>query len=194
VLYLAVAPARDLGCRAAVAQVLADRIAVVAYVGQHGAWIAIALLHQPVVSRHVMGFAPTEYDPDGETCGVTTQMDLGTEPTARTTECLILLLGLFAGGAAMRSDDGAIDHLQHVQCAVAVSQRLKQKVPDARLAQRRHCFHPEFHLPNTAGKSRHGAPVRQIQSMPSNLCRWFLGGRPPSEQGGSQQGREDRPL
>jgi hypothetical protein len=32
-------------------------------------------------------------------------------------------------------------------------------------------------LPNTAGKSRHGAPVRQIQSMPSNLCRWFLGGR-----------------
>jgi hypothetical protein len=38
-------------------------------------------------------------------------------------------------------------------------------------------------LPNAAGKSRHGAPVRQIQSMPSNLCRWFLGGRPPREAG-----------
>jgi hypothetical protein len=43
-------------------------------------------------------------------------------------------------------------------------------------------------LPNTAGKSRHGAPVRQIQSMPSNLCRWFLGGRPPREQGAVTKG------
>jgi hypothetical protein len=55
------------------------------------------------------------------------------------------------------------------------------QAPDSH--QRRNCFHTEFHLPNTAGKSRHGAPVRQIQSMPSNLCRWFLGGRPPREQG-----------
>src|SRR5580704_2696678 len=48
--------------------------------------------------------------------------------------------------------------------------------------QRRNCFHTEFHLPNAAGKSRHGAPVRQIQSMPSSLSRWFLGGRPPREE------------
>jgi hypothetical protein len=33
-------------------------------------------------------------------------MDLGAEPTARTAQCLILLLSLFARGAAMRSDDG----------------------------------------------------------------------------------------
>jgi hypothetical protein len=43
-------------------------------------------------------------------------------------------------------------------------------------------------LPNTAGKSRHGAPVRQIQSMPSNLCRWFLGGRPPHEEAAVSKG------
>ena len=61
-------------------------------------------------------------------------MDLGAKPTARTTECLILLLGLCAGSAAMRSDDGAVDHLQHVQCAAAVRQHLKQQVPDARPA------------------------------------------------------------
>jgi len=47
---------------------------------------------------------------------------------------------------------------------------------------RRNCFHTEFHLPNAAGKSRHGAPVRQIQSIPSSLCRWFTGGRPPREE------------
>src|ERR1700735_520753 len=96
VLFLAVAPARDLECRAAVPLVMADRIAVVALVGQHGAGIAIALLHQPVVSRHVMGFALAEYDPGGETCGVATHVDLGAEPTARTAECLVLLLSLFS--------------------------------------------------------------------------------------------------
>src|SRR5580658_11048848 len=113
---------------------MADRIAVVALVRQHGAGIAIALLPQPVISRHVMGLALAEYHPDGETCGVATHMDLCAEPSARTSECLILLLDLFARGAAMRSDDGAVDHLQHVQCTAAVSQRLKQEVPDARLA------------------------------------------------------------
>src|SRR5271155_4435262 len=137
---------------------MADRIAVVALVGQHGAGIAIALLHQPLESRHVMGFALAEYDPDGETCGVATHMDLGAEPTARTTECLILLLGPFAGGATMRSDDGAVDHLQHVQCAAAVGQGLKQEVPDASLA-------PATEL------LPHGAPFaephRQIAPWPS---------------------------
>jgi len=49
-----------------------------------------------------MSLAFTEHDPDGETYGVAAQMDLGAEPTARTTERLIVLLGLFAGGAAMR--------------------------------------------------------------------------------------------
>src|ERR1700739_2598742 len=112
-------------------QVMADGIAVVALVRQHGSGIAVPLLHQPVISRHVMGLAFTEHDPDGETYGVATQMDLGAEPSARTTERLILLLGLFAGGAAMRPDDGAVDHLQHVQCATAVTQ------PEARGPRRR---------------------------------------------------------
>ena len=65
-----------------------------------------------------MGFALTEYDPDGETCGVATHMDLGAEPTARTAECLSLLLSPFAGGATMRADDGAVD-----QCAAETIER-----------------------------------------------------------------------
>jgi hypothetical protein len=48
--------------------------------------IAIALLHQRFVSRHIMGVALAEHDPDGETCGVATHMDLGAELAARTTE------------------------------------------------------------------------------------------------------------
>jgi hypothetical protein len=65
-----------------------------------------------------MSLAFTEHDPDGETYGVATQMNLGAEPTSRTTERLILLLGLCAGGAAMCPDDGAVD-----QCAAETTER-----------------------------------------------------------------------
>ena len=113
---------------------MADRIAVVALVYQHGTGIAIALFHQLIISRHVMGLTFAEYPPDGKTRGVATHVGLGAEPTARTAERLILLLGRFARGAAVCPNNGAVDHLQHVQCTAAVRQRLKQKVPDAGLA------------------------------------------------------------
>src|SRR5580658_1590487 len=173
---------------------MAYGIAVVALVRQHGAGIAVPLLHQPIVSRHVMSLAFTEHDPDGETYGVATQMDLGAEPTARATERLILLLGLFACGAAMRPDDGAVDHLQHVQCATAVSQRLEQEVPHARLAPATELLP---HGVPFAERGRQVAPRRSgsadpeyaIQPVPMVL-RWT-----PTTQGGHrQQGREDRPL
>ena len=83
----------------------------------------------------------------------------------------------------MRSDDMVLSIICNMSIVpAAVGQRLKQKVPDARLRTSDRCFHTEFHLPNAAGKSRHGAPVRQIQSMPSSLCRWFMGGRPPRDE------------
>ena len=61
---------------------MADRIAVVSLVRQHSAGIAIALLHQPVVSRHVVGFTLAESDANREAYGVATQMDFSAEPTA----------------------------------------------------------------------------------------------------------------
>src|SRR5208283_1413376 len=138
--------------------------------------------------------ALTEYDPDGETCGVATHMDLGAEPTARTAECLILLLGLFAGGAAMRSDDGAVDHLQHVQCAAAVSQRLKQKVPDAGLAPATELLP---HGVPFAERRRQVAPWRSSPTDPEYAVQpvpMVLGWTPATRGGGNQERREDRPL
>ena len=38
--------------------------------------------------------------------------------------------------------------------------------------------HTVAHGPKTSGKSRHGAPVLRIQSMPSRTCRRSRGGRP----------------
>jgi hypothetical protein len=50
-----------------------------------------------------MGLALAEYGPDGEATGVATHMDLGADPTARTAERLLLLVGLFARGASLSS-------------------------------------------------------------------------------------------
>ncbi len=38
-------------------------------------------------------------------------------------------------------------------------------------AQRRNCFHTEFQLPNSGGRSRHGEPVRMTQKTPSRTRR-----------------------
>jgi hypothetical protein len=46
-------------------------------------------------------------------------------------------------------------------------------------AHRRNCRKIEFQLPNSSGKSRHGAPVRINQNTASSTRRWFRGGRPP---------------
>jgi len=37
----------------------------------------------------------------------------------------------------------------------------------------------EFQLPNSSGRSRHGAPVRITQNTASSTRRWFRAGRPP---------------
>jgi hypothetical protein len=45
-------------------------------------------------------------------------------------------------------------------------------------AQRRNCRKIEFQLPNSSGRSRHGAPVRINQNVASITRRWLRGGRP----------------
>ena len=105
-----------------------------------------------------------------------------------------LLLSLFARGAAMRSDDGAVDHLQHVQCAAAVSQRLKQKVPDARLAPATELLP---HGVPFAERRRQVTPRRSGPADPEYAVQpmsMILGWTPATQGGGGQEGREHRPL
>jgi hypothetical protein len=45
-------------------------------------------------------------------------------------------------------------------------------------AHRRNCRKIEFQLPNSAGRSHHGAPVRINQNTASSTRRWLRGGRP----------------
>jgi hypothetical protein len=60
----------------------------------------------------VLGLSRTALTPAH---GIAAQMDFGGEPAARTAKCLNLNPACFAGGAAMRPDRCAVDHLQRVQ-------------------------------------------------------------------------------
>jgi hypothetical protein len=102
VLHLAVALGRDLRRRATILQVVADRVAVITLVRQHRARVAVALLHQLIVGRHIMGFTCCQYDTDGKACGIAAEMEFGGEPAARTAKCLKLNPAFLAGSAAMR--------------------------------------------------------------------------------------------
>jgi transposase len=51
---------------------------------------------------------------------------------------------------------------------------------DPQFAEKRNWRCTEFQLPSCSGRSRHGAPVRAIQKMASNVRRWSRGGRPRS--------------
>lgn len=54
--------------------------------------------------------------------------------------------------------------------------------------QRRNWRNIEFQLPNSAGRSRHGAPVRPIRKMASSTRRWLRASLPPRPQAGSTKG------
>ena len=164
-------------------QIMADCVAVVAFVGEHRARIAVPLLHQCIIGRDIVSFALGQLDGNGQTYGIAAEMDLGGEPAARTAECLSPNPALVTGSTAMRADDRAVDHLQRVKHAATVRQALQENVPNPRLTPTAKLPPDRIPVAQRSGRSRHGAPVRQIQSMPSMTRRWLAGGRPPRSEG-----------
>ena len=72
---------RDLGRRAAIAQVLANGIAVVALVCEHHTRITVPLFHQQIIGRDVVRLAHTQHRPDGAAEGVAADMDFTRKST-----------------------------------------------------------------------------------------------------------------
>ena len=125
-----------------------------------------------------MCLARGQHRPNGQTDRIATEVDFGAEPAARTAESLGL--GPPFSPAAQRC---ARMMVLSIICSMSRSPplsasacKITSHTPERH--QRRNCRQTEFHLPNWSGRSRHGAPVRQIQSAPSKVRRWFFGGRP----------------
>jgi len=194
VLHLAIALGRNFRRRATILQIVADRVAVIPLVRQHRARIAVALLHQRIVGRHIMGFTWRQYDTHGKADGIAAEVDLGGEPAARTAECLKLNPAFFTGGTAMRPDRGAVDHLQRVQLTAAIRQPLQQDVPRTRLTPAAEL--PPDRIP-VAECLRQVAPWYASAADPENTIQHppMVGWRAPATQrGGGNERLDDRPF
>ena len=61
--------------------------------------------------------------------------------------------------------------------------------------QRRNCRSTLDHLSNSSGRSRHGAPIRAIQKIPSRTRRWVVGLRAFGQGAGGQgETLKERPF
>ena len=135
-----------------------------------------------------MRLALAQHHSDGQPYSVATEVDLGAEPAPRTAEGVTLNPPF--SPAAQRC---ARTMVLSIICSMSRSPplsasacRMTSHTPERH--QRRYCRQTEFQLPNWSGRSRHGAPVRQTQSAPSNTRRWFSGGRPPRDEGVVRKG------
>jgi hypothetical protein len=135
-----------------------------------------------------------EYDTDGKACGIAAEMDFGGEPAARTAKCLKLNPAFLAGSAAMRSDRGAVDHLQRIQFTAAIGQPLQQDIPYARLTLATEL--PPDRIP-VAERLRQVAPWCASVPDPENTIQHppMVGWRAPvTQRSGGKERPDDRPF
>jgi len=115
-------------------------------------------------------------------------------PPREPAERLVLFRGSFAGGTAVRPDNGAVDHLQLVQCSAAVCERLKHQVPDARFAPTAELLphgvaFAELCWEIAPWHSRPAEPEYAVQFVP--VVFWWT---PATRAGRDQERSENRPL
>lgn len=177
VLDTAVTFGGDLGRAAAGSNFVADRIAVVALVGQHDVRIGIVLGHQIAEGGAVMGFTRREDQGERKTLSVGPSMDFGRKATARAAKSLVLSPPLApAAQWCARIEVLSTIWIASLPPPSARASNIRSHKP--LVVQRRYCRCAEFQLPNSSGRSRHGAPVRAIQKIAFSVRRWSRGGRP----------------
>jgi hypothetical protein len=130
-----------------------------------------------------MRLASAQHDGDGKAYRVAAEMDFGGEATTRAAKCLRLVppFSPAAQRCARLVVLSIICRASNSPPPSARACRMTSHTPERH--QRRNCRQTEFQLPNVSGRSRHGAPVRLIQSTPSSTRRWSAGGRPPVADG-----------
>lgn len=178
----------DFGCGAAITGILPDGVAVVSSISQQDAWVAVALIHQVGIGGAVVSLAGAQDDADGQSLGVGAEMDLGRETTSRTPKPLSLS-PFFKPAAQWCVRTMVLSIICIASAEPPPSARASSITSQTPLTvQRRNCRWMEFQLPSSAGRSRHGAPVRAIQKMASSTRRWLAGGRPPAAPGSARNG------
>ena len=88
----------------------------------------------------------------------------------------------------VRADDGAVDHLNCAIAGAAGHQGLENAFKYPGVAPTGIQRQMVFHLPKRSGKSRQGAPVRAIHTMPSSTRRLSREGRQARPRSGGRNG------
>ena len=81
-----------------------------------------------VIGSDIVGFTGGQNDPDRNSMRVGAQVDFARKPAPRAAQSLALVPPC-TGGAEVRPDDGALDHLQGVRLTAAIGEGLQQHIP-----------------------------------------------------------------
>src|SRR6185437_5613789 len=177
VLHAAVLLGRDFGRCAPCPDILADRVAVIAAIGEQHFGIDVMLGHQIEIGGAVVGFPWRQKETDRKTRSVGPKVDLGREAAARTAKSLVLSPP-FAPAAQWCARTMVLSIICRASPPPPSARAASIRSQSPLAVQRRNWRCTEFQLPNSSGRSRQGAPVRVIQKMASSVRRWSRAGRP----------------
>src|SRR6185437_13544928 len=179
VLHTAVLFGWDFGGSTPRADIVADRVAVVAAIGEQHVRVDVMLGHQIEIGGAVVGLPGRQKETDRKTLSVGPKVDLGREAAARTAKSLVLSPP-FAPAAQWCARTMVLSIICSASPPPPSARAASIRSHSSLVVQRRNWRCTEFQLPSSSGRSRQGAPVRVIQKIASSVRRWPRGGRPRS--------------
>jgi len=173
---LAMGTRRDGGANASLTQSAADRVGVVALVGEEVSRARLGERGHRFEGRAVRGFAAGEVEDERDALGITETMNFTGEPAPRAAKSLFASPP-FAPAAETWPRTVVLSMLWRELSAIAWAsvEATASQMPAS--LQRRKRWYTVIHLPYFSGTSRQGAPVRMRQRMPLTMVRLSCAGR-----------------
>src|SRR6516164_440167 len=189
-LRFSVRTGRDHRFNATLDQVVADFVAVVAFVAEEAVGINIVQLHQRVITFDLMRLTAGNVERQRVTFGIRAEVDFGREAAPRAPERFPRLIPPFTPAACWCARTIVVS----MACSLSAGGPRLASVSNAAshtpsLLQRVKRTKTEFQLPYRSGISRQGAPVRSTQRMPLTVRRLSTMAGPRSPRFGSNGSR-----
>lgn len=173
----AMRPGWDSGTDALIAQRGADRVGVVALVGEQVGGGRLGKSGYGLKRRAVCRFAGREVEAERDASGITETMNFTAEPAPRAAKSLFASPP-FAPAAETWPRTVVLSMLWRELSAIAWAKVVATTSQTPASLQRRKRWYTVIHLPYFSGTSRHGAPVRMRHKMPFTIGRLSCAGRP----------------
>jgi len=173
---LAMGPRRDGGSDAVLAERAADRVGVVALVGEQIIRACLGQRGHGFERRAIRRFAAGEVEDERDASGIAEAMNFTGEPAPRAAKSLFASPP-FAPAAETWPRTVVESMLWRELSAIAWARVAAAASQTPASLQRRKRWYTVIHLPYFSGTSRHGAPVRMRQRMPFTMARLSCAGR-----------------